>query len=117
MKKLLVIVLVAGACLYVAKRSPVFSYASTFWHQVRTETKNAVPMRFELDRVRHEIANLDNDIGGMIRPIAEYKATIVRLKKEIARAEKGLTEQKEVLLAMTADLEGNPTVLVYAGEE
>lgn len=117
MKKLLVIALLVGACYFVARKSSVASYAGTFWRQVRTETKNIVPMRFELDRVRHEIANLDGDIGTMIRPIAEYKATINRLKKEIAQAEKRLGEQKEVLLTMTQDLEGNPSVLVYAGEE
>src|SRR5207249_1376927 len=87
------------------------------WSQVKTETKNAVPTRFELDRVRHEIANLEDDVGTMIRPIAEYKATIVRLKKEIGQTEKALVEQKDVLLTMTRDLDGNPTVLVYAGEE
>jgi chromosome segregation ATPase len=117
MKKVLVAVLVIGACVYFVKKSSVFSYASTVWSHVKTETKNAVPTRFELDRARHEIANLDDDIGTMIRPIAEYKATIVRLKKDITLAEKALDEQKGVLLSMTGDLEGNPTVLVYAGEE
>jgi chromosome segregation ATPase len=117
MKKLLVTVVVIGACLYFVKKSSMCSYAGTLWSHVKTETKNAVPTRFELDRVRHEIANLDDDMGAMIRPIAEYKAAIVRLKKDIARAEKCLDGQKSVLLTMTKDLEGNPTVLVYAGEE
>jgi len=93
------------------------SYASTLWSQVKTETKNVVPTRFEISRARHEIANLDDDIGGMIRPIAEYKATIASLKKEIDRSETALGVHKAVLLSMTKDLEGSPTVLVYAGEE
>src|SRR5437588_805747 len=76
MKKPLVTVLVIGACFYFVKMSPMFSYSSTLWSQVKTQTKNAVPTRLESDRARHEIANLDDDIGGMIRPIAEYKATI-----------------------------------------
>ncbi len=117
MKKLLVTVLAIGACLYVVKSSSLFSYASTVWSQVKDQTKNAVPTRFEIDRARHEIANLDDDIAGMIRPIAEYKATITRLRKDIGQAEKALEEQKGILLSMTKDLEGNPSVLVYAGEE
>ena len=76
-----------------------------------------MPTRFEINRARHEIANLDDDIGTMIHPIAEYKAAIVGLQKDIRLSEKALAEQKEVLLSMTKDLEGNPRVLVYAGEE
>ncbi|HWY86675.1 MAG TPA: hypothetical protein VNX28_08120 [Gemmataceae bacterium] len=117
MKKLLVTVLLVGACVYFVKKSAIGSYAGTVWSHVRTETKNAVPTRFEIDRVRHEIANLDDDIAGMIRPIAEYKATIVHLKKDIGQVESTLDGQKGVLLSMTRDLESNPTVLVYAGEE
>lgn len=117
MKKLVIALLVVGACFYFMKRSAVGSYAGTIWSQVQTQTKNAVPTRFEISRARHEIANLDEDIGGMIRPIAEYKATINGLKKEIAHAETALVGHKAVLLSMTKDLEGNPTTLVYAGEE
>jgi chromosome segregation ATPase len=117
MKKLVVIVLMVGAGFYFMRRSAMCSYASTLWSQVRTETKNVVPTRFEISRARHEIANLDDDIGGMIRPIAEYKATIASLKKEIGHSETALGEHKAVLLSMTKDLEGRPTVLVYAGEE
>ena len=117
MKKLLVTVLVIGACFYMVKRSSMCSYASTLWSQVKTEAKNAVPTRFEIGRARHEIANLDDDISAMIRPIAEYKATITALKKELGQSETALMEHKGVLLSMTKDLEGDPTVLVYAGEE
>jgi hypothetical protein len=117
MKKLVVTVLIIGGCLYFVKKSSLFSYASTIWSQVKAETKKAVPTRFEIARARHEIANLDDDIGAMIHPIAEYKAAIVHLKKDISQAEKALTEQKEILLAMTGDLENNPRTLVYAGEE
>src|SRR5687767_11897981 len=101
MKKLFFTFLIIGVCFYFAKKSSLLSYASTFLAQVKTETKNAVPTRFEMDRVRHEIANLDEDINGMIRPIAEYKATITRLRKDISQAEKNLEEHKGVLLSMT----------------
>jgi len=117
MKKLLVAMLVLGAGVYAVKKTSLCSYGGTLWSQVKTETKNAVPTRFEMDRVRHEIANLEDDIGAMIRPIAEYKAAIIRLKKEIKQSEKSLQEQKEVLLTMTHDLDTNPQFVVYAGEQ
>jgi hypothetical protein len=117
MKKLFVGLLVVAAGLYVVKKTSVFSYASTLWSQVKKEVKNAVPSRFEIERARHEIANLDDDIGAMIRPIAEYNAAIVRLRQDIRQAEANLSEQKANMLIMAKDLENNPSVLVYAGEE
>ncbi len=117
MKKLLVTVLVIGVGWYCVKKTSLFSYASTVWSGVKTETQNAVPTRFEIERARHEIANLDDDIGEMIHPIAEYKASIAQLKKDISQSEKALAEQKATLLSMSRDLEDNPTTLVYAGEE
>lgn len=117
MKKLVITVLAIGTVLYVAKKSSVFSYASTLWSHVQAEAKDAVPTRFEISRARHEIANLDDDIRAMIRPIAEYKADISRLRKNIAGTEKTLAEQKEILLSMTQDLESSSPVLYYGGQE
>lgn len=115
MRKLIFTLALIGVCFYFAKKSAVLSYATTLWSQVTTETKNAVPTRFEIERARHEITSLDGDINGMIRPIAEYMATIGRLKKDIQATQAALDEQKSVLLTMTRDLEGNPKEVVYDG--
>ena len=72
MRKLFWGLLIVGVGVFLARKTSL-SYAGTLWSQVKTETKNHVPTRFEIQRVRHELAQLDNDIGGMIRPIAEYK--------------------------------------------
>ena len=37
MKKLVVALLVVGACFYVVRKSSLFSYAGTVWSQVKTE--------------------------------------------------------------------------------
>ncbi|MCI0643072.1 MAG: hypothetical protein L0Y72_21510 [Gemmataceae bacterium] len=117
MRKLLWTLALLGVGLFVAKSTHFLSYAGTFWAQVKKSTKNAVPTRFEIDRVRHEIANLDGDINKMVRPIAEYMATISKLKKDIANTQTQLEEHRTTLLTMTRDLEGNPTFLVYGGEQ
>src|SRR5882672_8077534 len=67
-------------------------------------------------RVRNEIASLDGDVNGMIRPIAEHMAAISRLKKDISRNQTKLDELKTDLLTMTQDLEGNPVKLVYGND-
>ena len=109
------LVVVVGA--YLATKTSFGSYAGTLWSQAKTTAKEQIPTRFEIDRVRHELKQLDGDVGTIIRPIAEYKADIVRLQKEIGRTETALAEQKTALLTMTKDLEGNPTVVLYSGTE
>jgi len=117
MKKALVTLLIVGAGLWMVKKASIFSYGSTLWSQARTEIKKQVPTKFEIERVRHEIANMEQDVKGMIRPIAEYMADISRLKKDLQASKAALAEQKTTLLTMAQDLEGSPSVLVYGGKE
>jgi chromosome segregation ATPase len=102
-------VLVAGTCFLVKKTSFV-SYAGTLWSQVATEAKKQIPTRFEIERARHEIAQLDKDITAMIRPLAEHKAEVVRLDKEIASLQTNLDGRREKLLKATHDFETVSTV-------
>ncbi len=116
MKKLVTLALVLLVGLWAAKKVSLFSYAGTVWSQVSTEAKSQVPTRFELERVRHEIAQMDGDIGKMIRPIAEHMAAINQLKKDIKTNRDNLEDQKTVLLALSKDLESNAPTLSYGGE-
>src|SRR5262245_15638505 len=117
MKKVLCALLIVGLGVFLAKKTSLLSYAGTLWSQVKTETKAHIPTRFEIQRVRHELAHLDDDIAGMIRPIAEYKATVAGLQKDIAKSQATLDEKKPVILTMAKDLEGSPSVVLYNGEE
>jgi chromosome segregation ATPase len=109
MKKLLIVgVIGAVALLVIAKKTNVFSYANTLVAQVTTDAKNQVPTKFEFDRIRNEIASLDGDISQMIRPIAEYKAEIERLRKDINKSSGNIDDKKKTLLAVVTKLEGNP---------
>jgi peptidoglycan hydrolase CwlO-like protein len=109
------LVLVVGG--WLAMKTSFASYAGTLWSQAGDTAKEQIPTRFEIDRARHELKQLDGDIGAIIRPIAEYKADIARLHKEIARTQAALDEQKPVLLTMTKDLAGSPSFVSYGGTE
>ena len=100
--------LVAGTCVLVKKTSFV-SYAGTLWSQVATEAKNQIPTRFEIERARHEIAQLDKDITAMIRPLAEHKAEVARLDKDIAQLQTNLDSRREKLLKATSEIENSAT--------
>jgi chromosome segregation ATPase len=117
MKKLLLIGLIVVGGLFLAKRTSLCSYAGTLWSHVRHEARDAVPTKFELERVRHEISRMESDIRGMLSPIAENMAAVKRLKKDIETTRTRLDEQKATLLTMTKDLEGNPRFITYGGEK
>jgi len=109
MKKLLIIgVIGAVALVAIAKKTNVFSYAGTLIANVEAGAKDQIPTKFELDRIRHEIGNLDSDISQMIRPIAEYKADVGKLRKDIAKQQTTIDEKKTALLAVVEKLDGNP---------
>lgn len=116
MRKLIGTVVIVGICLFVAKKVNFFSYAGTLWSQAKKEARLTVPTRFEIERIRHEIAALDGDINRMIRPVAENVAAIKRLKVDIEKGQARLDEQRGDLLTMTRDLENNATQIVYGGQ-
>jgi hypothetical protein len=92
--------LVAGvvALLVLAKTTNVSSYVGTLWSQATTAAKQQVPTKFEIDRIRHDIATLDQELDAMIRPIAEHKVAVDKLRKQVADDEIKLGEQRKVLL-------------------
>jgi peptidoglycan hydrolase CwlO-like protein len=116
MHKLAMTLLAAVVVVWIAAKTNVASYASVLWTKVAKETKNTIPTRFEIERVRNEIAQLDADLGAMIRPIAEHKADVTRLTRDVRKSEDSLAEQREALLRLSKDLEPNPKAVILDGE-
>ena len=117
MKKYIAVLLILVIGVYVGKKTILASYVGTLWAQTKKDAREQVPTRFEIERARHEIGNLDGDAGNMIRPIAEYMADIARLKKDIQATQVSLDEQRPALLIMTKDLEDNPSFVAYGNEK
>jgi chromosome segregation ATPase len=119
MKKTIALVAVGVIGLAVlAKTTNVSSYVSTLWSQARVAAKQSVPTKFEIDRIRNDIASLDQDLDRMIRPIAEHKVNVEKLRKDVVRDEEKLAEQKKVLLDATAavKLAKKGDTLIYGGK-
>jgi len=106
MKKLLIVGMIGAVALFViAKKTHTFSYVTTLCSSITRDASDAVPTKFELERIRNEIANLDGDVSNMIRPIAEYKAEIERLRKDINKTQTTVEDRKKDLLAVVEKLE------------
>jgi chromosome segregation ATPase len=111
-KYLLVGIIGATALVFVAAKTNFASYVRTAVAQVEKHADNSIPTKFEIERIRNEIASLDGDISQMIRPIAEYKAEIQRTRQEVTSNQKTVDEKKSKLLAHFEKLEGNPKFVV-----
>ncbi len=117
MKKLGIIVLVVLGGLFLLRKTNLASYVSTAWCKVKNTAKNQVPLEFEVERVRHEIARLDDDVRGQLGPIAEEMATIKTLERRIQVTRKGLREQKAQILVMTRELETGAKFITFGEDE
>ncbi len=113
MKKYLLLGIIgAAALIFISARTNFASYVRTAVAHVEKQADNSIPTKFEIERIRHEIASLDGDISQMIRPIAEYKAEIQRTRQEVTTNQKTVDEKKTKLLAHFEKLEGNPKHVV-----
>jgi len=91
--------LTAGA-LYLVFGTSAPSYVRTAFHKVRHSAQDAVPVQFDIDRVREDVANLE-------RPIQENKETYYRtqveiehLDREIGTVQANLAAEKKTILAL-----------------
>jgi len=109
--------LVALVGLFVlAKVTTLGSYVGTLWCQAKQEAHKQVPTKFELERVRHEIDGLDQDIDRMIRPVADYTVAVGKLRKEVAKEESAVEEQRKTLLGLAESLKSNPQYVSFDGK-
>jgi len=117
MKKTIALLAAGTLGLFVlAKTTNVSSYVGTAWCKAKNVVKHQVPTEFEIDRISHDIGNLQTALDRMIGPIAEHTVAVNRLRKEVNDNEAKLNEQKKVLLDATAQVKNakQGEKLVYA---
>jgi septal ring factor EnvC (AmiA/AmiB activator) len=94
----------AGA-LYMAFGTSAPSYVCTAFHKFRHNAKDAVPVQFEIDRARQQIANLEPAIKDNIENLARAEVDVEYLNREIATTQVNLASEKKAMLALRESLE------------
>lgn len=94
-----------GTVLGVGALSLIFgtsapSYVKTAFFNARSAVKGSVPIQFEIDRLRGELANLKSTMASQIQTVAREERALDGLKTEIATARNDLNRQKEAILAL-----------------
>jgi chromosome segregation ATPase len=98
-KGLLGAALSAGA-MYLVFGTSAPSYVRTAFHKVRHNAKSAVPVQFEIDRTREEIASLEPAIKDNIETYARAEVDVEHLEKEIAATKGNLAAEEKTLLTL-----------------
>jgi peptidoglycan hydrolase CwlO-like protein len=102
---------VVAVGLFALHASGLSSYPATAFSNIKKTLKKKVPLEFEIERLRTEVARLVPDMRKHLSSIAEEMAAVDSLKDEIVQTRTNLGKQKEKILAMTRALEsGTATV-------
>jgi len=80
------------------------SYVKTAFHKVKQNAKDAVPLPFDIDRAREEIAGLEPAIRDNIEKLARAEVDVENLDKEIASIRTNMDAEKKNLLTLRESL-------------
>jgi len=80
------------------------SYVKTAFHKVRQNAKDAVPLPFDIDRAREDIASLEPAIKDNIEKLARAEVEVEHLDREIAITRVNMENEKKVMLTLRESL-------------
>jgi chromosome segregation ATPase len=75
-------------------------YAHTAYHQVRDSARKNVPVQYDIDKARQQVAELEPAIHNNIEQIARAEVEIEYLEREIATTQSNLESQGKKLVAL-----------------
>jgi peptidoglycan hydrolase CwlO-like protein len=111
LKKIGFAALAVVAGLFILNSTHLGSYAKTAWHKAKKTAKGQVPLEFQLESARTEIAQLIPDMKNHIQNIAQETQVVRRLKEDITLTKANLTKQREHIFTLKEDLKrGEPVV-------
>jgi hypothetical protein len=113
LKKIAFAAVAVVAGLFILNSTHMGSYARTAWHKVKKAAKCQVPLEFQLESARNEIAQLIPDMKKHIDVIAQETQAVRRLRDDITLTKANLGEQKRTLVAMKDDLKKGEVKYIY----
>jgi chromosome segregation ATPase len=117
LKKAAVAVLGTAVGLFAVSQTSAPSYVGTAWGKLTGSLSKKVPIEFELDRIKYQVAQLIPDLERNKSLLADDMATVDALRKEIDTIRGKLTEKKKAIGIMADDLDSGRSVLRYDGKD
>ena len=100
----------AGA-LYAAFGTSAPGYVRTAFHKVRHNVKASVPVQFDIDRTRDEIAQLEPAIRDNIENLARATVDVEHLDREVLAIRENLGKERKILTTLRAGISSGETRL------
>ena len=113
LKRIAFAALAVVAGLFVLNSTHLGSYARTAWHKVKQSAKGQVPLEFQLESARNEIAQLIPDMKNHVQVVAQETEAVRRLKEDIAVTKAKLQEQRNRIYTMKEDLKKGDVKILY----
>jgi chromosome segregation ATPase len=115
-KKMLLMALAVGAGLFVLSSTRLGSYGQTFWGKIKHSAKQQVPLEFEIERVKQQVAQLVPDMKNNLTTVANEIVAVENLREEIKTAHANLAKQKTSIQTMTEELKSGNERVVFGGQ-
>ena len=113
LKKIGFAALAVVAGLFILNSTHLGAYAKTAWHKAKKTAKGQVPLEFQLDTARHEIAQLIPDMRKHIDSVAQETQAVRRLRESIEVTKTNLSAQKQRIFTMKEDLKKDSAKIFY----
>ncbi len=94
----------AGA-LFLVFGTHAPSYMKTAYHKVRRDVKDSVPLPFDIDRAREEIASLEPAIRDNIEKLARAEIEVEDLDREIGAFRTNMETEKTAIVTLRKSLD------------
>ncbi len=115
-RKLVIAAVAVGAGLFILNSTHLGSYARTAWSKVRATAKRQVPLEFQLETIRNEVAQLGPDMRRNISLIAGETVAVENLKEEIAMVQSKLDQETVAIRDMNHTMQAGDAKVVFNDE-
>jgi len=116
-RKIGIAAVVVAVVLFLLNSTMLGSYTGTAWSKIHGSFKKQVPLEFEIERIKHEIAQLVPDMKKNLSAVAEEMVAIDNLKEEITGTRTKLQDQKANIMTMTESLEKGAQTISFNGRD
>jgi chromosome segregation ATPase len=103
-KKLVVTAIAIGAGFFLLRSTHLGGYAKTAFKKARESVQGQIPIEFQLESIRNEVAQLVPDMKDHISKIAAETVAIDGLREEVVDIRGKLDGQKDLVSAMKNEL-------------
>jgi len=114
-KKFTIGAILLGVVVLFAGSPLLRSYVKSAWHQTVCKMKGNIPAEFEIERLKGEIAQLDQEVPQLVTALAEMSYDLDNQKKQLQTVQGKLKAHTERLVDFAKAVKNNPnTQFVFA---